>query len=517
MSAVAAAVHPPSIPRRNLKVLVVGAGLGGIAAAIELREHGISDVTILERAPDLGGTWFYNSYPGAACDIPSHLYSFSYAKRRDWSQFCSPQAEIHDYIRDVARSHGVDDLVQANRTVRSCSWDEKSSRWSVETAELQTYEADVLVLATGQLHQPAIPRIEGIDSFAGHSFHSARWDHGYPLNGKRVAVIGTGASAVQFVPEIARDVSQLTVFQRTGNWFLPRKNRRYPAIVKEAIKRLPGVQEFRRRFMFQYCEAITLAIRHPRTIGRLAGARSAAFMRSQLKDPEVRQKACPDYTFGCKRVLFSSYYLPALQRANVELVTDAITRVVPHGLVTQDGTVREVDCIIWATGFKTTEFMFPMAITGREGTELSEQWSGGAHAHLGMTVPSFPNMFVMYGPNTNTSGGSIIFYLETQAAYIRQALEQLGEREAGAIEVRAEVEAASDRVLQARFAGTAWTQCDSWYRDRQGRIVANWPGYMREYLEQAKELSVSDFEFAPLAERDPVIASGEAEGSSVGA
>jgi cation diffusion facilitator CzcD-associated flavoprotein CzcO len=517
VSAVTASVHPQIIPRRNLEVIIVGAGLGGIAAAIELRRHGITEITILERAPDLGGTWFYNSYPGAACDVPSHLYSFSYAKRRDWSQLCSPQAEIHDYIRDVARSHQVDGLVQANRTVTHCSWSEESCRWTVETAERQSYDADVIVLATGQLHQPAFPRIEGIDAFAGHSFHSARWDHDYALTGKRVAVIGTGASAVQFVPEIAGEVAQLAVFQRTGNWFLPRKNRRYPAIVKEAIKRLPGVQEFRRRFMFQYCESITLAIRHPRTIGRLAGARSAAFMRSQLKDPETRRKAWPDYTFGCKRVLFSSYYLPALERANVELVTDAITRVVPEGVVTQDATVREFDCIIWATGFQTNEFMFPMAVTGRDGTELSEQWSGGAHAHLGMTVPAFPNMFVMYGPNTNTSGGSIIFYLETQAAYIRQALEQIARREAGAIEVRAEVEAASDRALQARFAGTAWTQCDSWYRDEQGRIVANWPGYMREYLEQAKDLSVSDFTFAPLPERAPVTASGRPEGSSVGA
>jgi cation diffusion facilitator CzcD-associated flavoprotein CzcO len=517
MSAVTAAVHPRIIPRRNLEVIIIGAGLGGIAAAIELRRHGITDVTILERAPDLGGTWFYNSYPGAACDVPSHLYSFSYAKRRDWSQLCSPQSEIHDYIRDVARAHEVDSLVQVNRTVTSCRWNEESCRWTVETAELQTYDADVIVLSTGQLHQPAFPRIEGSEAFAGHSFHSARWDHGYPLAGKRVAVIGTGASAVQFVPEIASEVAQLTIFQRTGNWFLPRKNRRYPAIVKEAIKRVPGVQEFRRRFMFQYCEGITLAIRHPRTIGRLAGARSAAFMRSQLKDPEVRRKAWPDYTFGCKRVLFSSYYLPALERTNVELVTEAITRVLPEGLVTQDGTAREFDCIIWATGFQTTEFMFPMALSGRGGTELSEQWSGGAHAHLGMTVPGFPNMFVMYGPNTNTSGGSIIFYLETQAAYIRQALEQLTKRVAGAIEVRADVEAASDRALQARFAGTAWTQCNSWYRDEQGRIVANWPGYMREYLEQAKELSVSDFEFAPLPERAPVTASGRPEGSALGA
>jgi cation diffusion facilitator CzcD-associated flavoprotein CzcO len=517
MSATTAAMHPRTTPSRNLEVIVIGAGLGGVAAAIELRRHGITNVTILERAPDLGGTWFYNSYPGAACDVPSHLYSYSYAKRRDWSQLCSPQAEIHDYIRDVARSHQVDGLVRPNTTVTDCSWSEESCRWTVQTAEHETYQADAIVLATGQLHQPALPRIEGADAFAGHSFHSARWDHAYPLAGRRVAVVGTGASAVQFVPEIAPEVARLTVFQRTGNWFLPRKNRRYPAIVKQANRRLPGVQEFRRKFMFQYCEAITLAIRHPRTVGRLAGARSAAFMRSQLKDPETRRKAWPDYTFGCKRVLFSSYFLPALERPNVELVTDAITRIVPEGVVTADGTVHEVDCIIWATGFQNTEFMFPMGVTGRAGTELHEYWSGGAHAHLGMTVPAFPNMFVMYGPNTNTSGGSIIFYLETQAAYIRQALQQLTDRGAGAIEVRPEVEAASDRALQARFAGTAWTRCDSWYRDEQGRIVANWPGYMREYLEQARELSVSDFSFLPLPDRAPVAAPVPQEAGSLNA
>jgi cation diffusion facilitator CzcD-associated flavoprotein CzcO len=240
-------------------------------------------------------------------------------------------------------------------------------------------------------------------------------------------------------------------------------------------------------------------------------------MRSQLKDPDTRREAWPDYTFGCKRVLFSSYFLPALQRPNVELVTDAITRIVPEGVLTADGSVHEVDCIIWATGFQTTEFMFPMSVTGRAGTELHEYWSDGAHAHLGMTVPAFPNMFVMYGPNTNTSGGSIIFYLETQAAYIRQALQQLTNRGAGAIEVRPEVEAASDRALQARFAGTAWTRCDSWYRDEQGRIVANWPGYMREYLAQASELSVSDFSFLPLPDPVPVVAPVQQEAGSLNA
>jgi cation diffusion facilitator CzcD-associated flavoprotein CzcO len=360
------------------------------------------------------------------------------------------------------------------------------------------------VLATGQLHQPHVPPIPGAADFAGHMFHSASWDHDYDLSGKRVGVVGSGASAVQFVPEIAPRVAQMTVFQRTGNWFLPRKNRPYPTLVRRAFERLPRLQDLRRRFVFEYTESLTLMIRHPRTAGRIGAARSTAFMRSQLKDPALREKVWPDYTFGCKRILFSSLFLPALERPTVELETARVEAIVAEGVRTSDGRTHELDCLIWATGFRTNDFMFPMAITGRGGVSLEAAWQGGAHAHLGICVPSFPNMFVMYGPNTNTSGGSIIFYLETQAAYLRQAIQQLAQRGGGAIEVRADVESASDREVQQRFAGTAWTQCDSWYRDERGRIVANWPGYMREYAERAARLDTGDFEFAPLGERAAV-------------
>jgi cation diffusion facilitator CzcD-associated flavoprotein CzcO len=497
MSTAQAAVQSSDARRAGVQVLIVGAGFGGVAAAIELKRHGIDDVTILDRAEDLGGTWFYNSYPGCACDVPSHLYSFSYHQRRDWSRLCSPQQEIHDYLQEVAQRNDIERLIHTRRTVDSCTWDEAANRWRVSTEQGHTYAADAVILATGQLNQPAVPEIEGSESFAGHSFHSARWDHEFALAGKRVAVVGTGASAVQFVPEVAAEAARLTVFQRTGNWFLPRRNRVYPPLVKAAIRFVPGVQAFRRKFMFEYCESLTAAIRHPRTFGRLVALRSAAFMRSQLRDPEVRRKAWPDYTFGCKRILFSSDFLPALQRANVELVTEPIARVAPEGIVTGDGQLHEVDAIIWGTGFKATQFMLPMEVRGVGAQTLSQAWSHGAHAHLGMTVPGFPNMFLMYGPNTNTSGGSIIFYLEMQAAYIRQALEQLGRRRAAAIEVRADVEARSDRELQARFAGTAWMRCQSWYREESGRIVANWPGYMREYLEAARMLKASDFKFTP--------------------
>jgi cation diffusion facilitator CzcD-associated flavoprotein CzcO len=480
---------------RDPKVVIVGAGFGGIAAAIELRAHGFGDVTILDAAPELGGTWFHNSYPGAACDVPSHLYSFSYAQRRDWSRLCSPRDEILDYLRGVARDHGVDRLVVANSTVTSCAWDDEARRWTVATADGRSLEADAVVLATGQLHKPHVPAIAGAETFEGHTFHSARWDHDYDLRGKRVAVVGTGASAVQFVPEIAPDVERLVLFQRTANWFLQRKNRPYPAPVRAAIRLVPGLQAFRRRFMFEYCESLTAMIRHPATIGRVGHLRAASFMRWQLRDPQVRRKAWPDYTFGCKRVLFSSFFLPALQRSNVDLVTEKITRMTATGIETADGAHHEVDCVIYGTGFTTNDFMFPMKIVGAGGRSLDEAWAGGAHAHLGITVPGFPSMFVMYGPNTNTSGGSIILYLEAQARYLRQALQHVRARGAAAIDVRADVEARSDREVQADFAGTAWTRCDSWYRDRSGRVVANWPGYMRQYVARTKTLDPDEFEF----------------------
>jgi cation diffusion facilitator CzcD-associated flavoprotein CzcO len=478
-----------------MSVVIVGAGFGGVAAAIELRRHGFTDLTLLERADGLGGTWRHNDYPGCACDVPSHLYSFSFAKRRDWRRLCSPQPEILRYLEEVAREHGVDRLVQYGVEVVSCSWDEASSSWSVVATDGRSWRADALVIATGQLHQPAIPRVEGFDEFGGHSFHSARWDHDYDLSGKRVAVIGTGASAVQFVPEIAKRVGRLYVFQRTGNWFLARRNRAYPRIVRASIEYVPGVQAFRRRFIYYYSETLTMMIRHPRTVGQIGRLRAVVFMRWQLRDPDVRRKAWPRYTFGCKRVLFSSHFLPALQRPNVELVVDPIARFTSDGIVTADGRVREVDCVIWGTGFRTTEFMFPMEISGVGGRTLRDEWVGGAHAHLGICVPGFPSLFLMYGPNTNTSGGSIIFYEEAQAAYIRQALSAVRARGGGAIEVRREVEAASDREVQARFAGTAWTRCDSWYRDERGRIVANWPGYMTEYADRVRVLDTGEFEF----------------------
>jgi cation diffusion facilitator CzcD-associated flavoprotein CzcO len=482
---------------REPSIVVIGAGFGGIAQAIELQRCGFTDITILEKATGLGGTWFYNTYPGAACDIPSHLYSFSYATRRGWSRLCSPQAEILDYLSEVARHHGVDRMITFRTEVVSCTWDATTRRWTVAAADGRTWGCDAVIVATGQLHRRRYPTIAGRDTFAGHQFHSAEWNHDYDLDGKRVAVVGTGASAVQFVPDIATRVSRLTVFQRTGNWFLPRKNRAYPAVVKAAVRFIPGLQDYRRWFIYQYAELLTRMIRHPKTFGRVGQAQSSIFMRFQLKDREIRRTVWPDYTFGCKRVLFSSSFLPALQQENVDLVTGAITRITPAGLVTTDSTQHEVDCIIWATGFHTNEFMYPMEIVGTGKRSLRDTWENGPYAHLGMTVPGFPSLFILYGPNTNTSGGSIIFYLEAQAAYIRQALRHVRRLGAAAVDVRADVAARSDQETQARFAGTVWTQCDSWYRTEQGRIVANWPGYMREYAARTRTFDPDDFTLVP--------------------
>ena len=489
--------------KRRLKIVIIGAGLGGIATAIELKRHGFDDIAILEKSPSAGGTWFHNTYPGAACDVPSQLYSFSYAQRRDWPSVCSPQPDILDYLNEVIDEHRLAPLIETGTTVTACNWSDAGARWTVSTADGRSWEADAVIVATGQLHKPAVPRIPGLQTFAGHTFHSAQWDHDYDMRGKRVAVVGTGASAVQFVPEVAQVAEHVDVFQRTGNWFLPRENRPYPGWFKAIIKYVPGVQPFRRRFWFNYCEALTAAIRHPKTFGRVLGLRSWIFMRRQLRDPEVRRKAWPHYTFGCKRVLFSSAYLPTLQEPHVDLITDPIERIAPEGVVTGDGSVHEADCIVYGTGFRTTDFMFPMDVTGREGQDLRETWTDGAFAHLGIAVPGFPSLFIVYGPNTNTSGGSIILYEEAQAGYIRQALERVRDSGAAALEVRHDVWAEADREVQSRFQGTAWTQCDSWYRDDQGRIVTNWPGYMREYVEATSRVDMSEYDLVPLPERVP--------------
>ncbi|WP_435228285.1 flavin-containing monooxygenase [Streptomyces sp. Tue6028] len=484
---------------RRPRVIVVGAGFGGIAVAAELLRHGLDDVTLLEAAPAPGGTWHHNRYPGAACDVPSHLYSYSFAQRPDWTHLFSHQPEILAYLRQTADSLGITPRIVTGTEVTACTWDDRTCTWTVRSRRTDTtgpYEervADALVLATGQLDKPSFPAVEGLSRFAGRSFHSARWDDTYDLRGKRVAVIGTGASAAQLVPEIAPRAARLTVFQRTGNWFLPRSDRPTPALLARVLRRLPVARRAWRGLLHHGIELITLCVRHPRTVGRIGAALSAAHMRRQLPDPELRRKAWPDHPFGCKRVLLSSDFLPALRRPNTELVTDRIVRMEPEGPVTADGRRHDVDCVIYATGFRTNTFMLPMRVTGRGGRTVEDAWSDGAQAHLGITVSGFPSMFLMYGPNTNTSGGSILFFLEAQAAYVRRALQLTLRTGAAALDVRAEAQARGLARLRARFAGTAWTACSSWYRTADGRNVANWPGYMGEYAERTRRVDPSEY------------------------
>ncbi|WP_405871837.1 flavin-containing monooxygenase [Streptomyces sp. NBC_00005] len=478
----------------------MGAGFGGIAVAAELLRHGLDDVTLLEAAPGPGGTWHHNRYPGAACDVPSHLYSYSFAQRASWAHVFSHQGEILQYARETADALGITPRIVTDTTVTSCTWDDGTRTWTVRSRRTgsdgpqEERVADAVVLATGQLDKPALPAVEGLADFAGRSFHSARWDHAYDLRGKRVAVIGTGASATQLVPEIAPLVGHLTVFQRTGNWFLPRKDRPMPAALDRILRR-PWARRAWRRLLHHVIELITLCVRHPRTAGRVGALFSAAHMRRQLPDAELRRKAWPDYPFGCKRVLLSSDFLPALRRPNTELVTDRIVRMTPEGPLTEDGRVHEVDCVIHATGFRTHTFMLPMEVRGAGGRSIEEAWARGAQAHLGIMVSGFPSLFLMYGPNTNTSGGSILFFLEAQAGYVRRALHLTRRAGAAALDVRPQVQEAGLNAVRARFEGTAWTQCSSWYRTPDGRNVANWPGYMGEYAARTRRPTPSEFRF----------------------
>jgi cation diffusion facilitator CzcD-associated flavoprotein CzcO len=482
-----------------MRVAIVGAGFSGIAMAIALRREGIEDFTLFERAEDLGGVWHHNTYPGAACDVPSYLYSYSYEQRRDWSQPCSPQAEILDYLHETARKHSLLDRVRTGAEVERADFDEATARWTLRTKAGESYEADALVLACGQLSRPRWPAIPGMDDFAGHSFHSAEWDHGYDLAGKRVAVIGTGASAVQFVPPVAERAAHVDVYQRSAPWMLPRDNSPYPSAFRRLVERVPWLQAVRRYGMWAFMETFVFGITRLRPLAWLFRTWSTLFMRSQLKDPEVRRMAWPDYPFGCKRILFSSDYLPALQRPDVELVTESIERLTPAGVVTADGRERPADCVVYGTGFRSGDFVMPMEVSGAGGRTLEEAWAGGAEAHLGISVAGFPNMFVLYGPNTNLGVGSIIVMIEAQVGYAIDAIRR-SRRAGAALDVRPEVQAGSAARVQERLRDSVWAGCRNWYRDEgTGRVVNNWPGLMVEYVRATRALRPEEFrEVRPL-------------------
>ncbi|MGY4098610.1 flavin-containing monooxygenase [Nocardia sp. R16R-3T] len=483
----------------RLSVLIIGAGFGGIGMAIELRRNGFDDITILERGTDIGGVWRENTYPGAACDVPSPLYSFSYEPKPDWPQRYSGQAAIHDYLRGVAQRHQLLEAIQFGAEVTDAEFDDGSGRWTVRTEDGTARTADVLISAVGQLSRPALPNIPGIDTFTGRSFHSAEWDHGVELTGKRVACIGTGASAIQYIPAIQPQVEHLTLFQRTPAWVLPKFDTDYTPIQHKLFARLPGALLVERFGWWAITEFIALGLVEFPWIARGVAQIAAKHLEEQIPDPQLRAKLTPDYPIGCKRGLFSNDYYPALLESNVQVETTAIAEIVPTGVRTADGTVHEADVIIYGTGFKGTEFLWPMNIYGRAGHKLADAWQGGAHAYYGITVPDFPNLFLVYGPNTNLGVGSIVYMIESQARYIRQAVQLLAARPGHVLEVRPEAEARFDTAVQERLARTPWNFCSSWYRTASGRITNNWPGRQLAYRRRVRKLEFADYKLVRVA------------------
>ncbi|GGO89014.1 putative monooxygenase [Nocardioides phosphati] len=474
-------------------VAIIGSGFGGLAAAIELKKRGFDDLVILEKADDVGGVWRENTYPGAACDVPSPFYSYSFEPNPRWPHRFSRQPAILDYIRGVVDTYDLRRHLRFGAEVSTAAYDDATSRWTVTLADGSTLEVDVLVPAVGQLSRPAFPDIAGRDTFAGPAFHSAQWDHSVDLAGKRVGVIGTGASAVQFVPELQAQVDHLDLFQRTPPHIVPRMDRTFSPLHQRVFEKLPVTELAERATWYAVVESLSIAWVYSRPLARAVRALSRAHMKRQTKaKPGLFEKVWPDYPVGCKRILFSNDYLPALARPNVDLVTERVTAITPTGVVTADGTEHPCDVLVWGTGFKATEFLAPMEITGRGGRRLAEVWKEGAHAYYGMTVPGFPNLVVMYGPNTNTGGGSIIYFLEAQARYLGAYVEQLAAG-AGALDVRSEVEQAYDQEVQAELSGSVWSQCTSWYRQPDGRITTNWPWIGAQYKARAK-FRAADYE-----------------------
>ncbi|MBK1788239.1 flavin-containing monooxygenase [Prauserella cavernicola] len=473
--------------------LIVGAGFGGIAMAIELRRAGIHDFVVLEKADDLGGVWRENTYPGSGCDVPSPLYSFSYARNLTWPRRYAGQRDIHAYVARTARRFGVLSHIRFGQEVTSAEFDESTAEWLVRTTDGTEFSARAFIPATGQLSRPAFPSIPGLESFGGTSFHSAEWDHDAELEGKRIAVIGTGASAIQFVPEIQPGARRLTVFQRSAQYILPKRDHAYKPWHQKAFRALPILQTLDRLGFWLYAEFAQQCLSKWRFFTPLFQRQTSRHLREKVTDPGLRYRLTPDYALGCKRVLFSNDYLPAVTKSNVDLMTDEITEVTPKGVRTADGTHHDADVLIYGTGFAALDLLAPMKIHGLDGRGLEQTWSEGARAHLGITVPGFPNLFLIYGPNTNLGGGSIIYMLESQARYVRDAVRILAEHPRRWLDVRPAAERDWDVEVQTRLARSVWTRCDSWYRNEHGRVVANWPGRTHEYRRRTRRVDLADF------------------------
>lgn len=479
---------------RSVSVAIVGGGFGGVGMAAKLIEAGFDDVTVFEKSGDLGGVWQANTYPGARCDIPSHLYCFSFAPNREWSSRFAPQPEILAYLHEVADRFHVRPRVRCGTEVVSAAFDDGTGRWCLRLGDGTEHLADVVVTATGQLSRPAVPAIPGRAAFAGPVFHSATWDHTVDLAGRRVGVVGTGASAIQFVPQVAKVAERVTLFQRHAPYVLPKADYPYSARTRALFRRLPSLVKLSRWLTYWQYEPRSLGFTRFTKLTRPYAARSLRHMRKQVEDPALRAVLTPTEPFGCKRVLLSNDYYPALAAPNVRVVGSPIATADPAGLVTADGETHRLDAIVLGTGFTATEYLAPMRVTGRAGADLADEWRHGAQAYLGTVVPGFPNFFMLYGPNTNLGHSSIIFMLESQFRYVLQAVRHLAATDAGRLEVKRERYTDYNTEVQRRLARTVWSLgCDSWYLTDAGRNTVQWPGSTVEFRRRLRRFDPTDY------------------------
>ncbi|OGB21006.1 MAG: 4-hydroxyacetophenone monooxygenase [Burkholderiales bacterium RIFCSPLOWO2_02_FULL_57_36] len=481
------------------EVLIVGAGFSGICMAIQLQRAGIESFVILEKANEVGGTWRDNTYPGCACDVQSHLYSFSFEGNPDWSRAYSGWQEIGAYIRHCTDKYRLRPRIRFGHEMTSATFDAQRGVWIVHTAGGRVFAAKVLVLGTGPLHHPHIPPLPGLDRFKGKLLHSARWDHDYSLAGKSVVSIGTGASAIQYLPRIAPLAKHLHVFQRTPAWVLPRNDRPYTAFEKTLFKKLPPLRRLHRARLYWSNEIRILGMWHS-AIARVVAAAAKRFIRKQVQDPALAAKLTPDYTIGCKRILISDEYYQTFNRSNVELVTDGIQEIREDCIVTQDGRKRAADVIVLGTGFAADprDYLRDCPITGLDGRTLMETWKLGAQAHLGMTVPGFPNFFQTVGPNTGLGHSSVIFMIESQVRYILDCVLRLKRHKLKYLDLKPQALADFSQRIQRRLQHTVWTSgCKSWYQQADGRNFAIWPGTTFGYRALTRQVVAEHFHWEP--------------------
>ncbi len=465
-------------PVRHTDIAILGAGFSGLGMAIRLKQAGVEDFTILERGDDVGGTWWFNTYPGCQCDIPSHLYSFSFALNPDWTRTYSKQEEIYRYLRGCAERYGLMPHVRTGTNVESGEWDEATQRWTLETST-GTVVARVLVGAFGGLSEPSIPDLPGLERFAGDAFHTAQWRHDVDLDGRRVAVIGTGASAIQVVPNIQPQVEQLHVFQRTPPWVVPHRDRPITRLERRLYRTFPALQRLVRSAVYWMRELLVPGLAFNPNLQKGVQRLAEAHLRKQVTDPELLERVTPGYTIGCKRILPSNEWYPALQQPNVELVTSGIREVREHAVVTADGTEVPVDAIIFGTGFHVTDIRMGSRVRGRGGRTLDEVWQGSPQAYRGTTVAGFPNMFILLGPNTGLGHNSVVYMTECQIDYVMDALRVMRERDIETVDVLPQAYEGYNRRIQSRMARTVWNSggCASWYLDANGRNSTIWPDF----------------------------------------